>query len=233
MQRLTRIQAHELDRLASEVHGLPVRVLMENAGLLAALEIEAIYRTDAAERGGPVRIFCGAGNNGGDGFVIARQLQARSVPVVVECTHPGGGSAGASQHNRRSAESLGVRILPLATFESEPTPPAVWSDASVFVDALLGTGFQGPVRAPLDGQISVINLARRRFGIPTVAIDLPSGLDSDSGRPGEPTIEADWTLTFAAEKVGFGMPEARAYLGQVRVLPIGVCAARVLGGKDS
>jgi NAD(P)H-hydrate epimerase len=233
MLRLTRTQARALDRLASEAHGLAGCVLMENAGLLAALEIERIYRESALTRPGPVIVFCGGGNNGGDGFVIARQLQTRDVPVRVECTQGERGGQGDAQRNRHSAQSLGVNIHRVELGDDADVCPPAWSGASVFVDALLGTGFQGPMRDPMACLITAINRARTAEGVPTVSIDLPSGLDCDLGQAAAATIEADWTLTFAAEKVGFVTTEARPYLGQVKVLPIGLSPARVLGEQGS
>ena len=226
---LTRQQARSLDRLASEIHGLAGCVLMENAGLLAALEIERLYRASAAAPQAPVIVFCGGGNNGGDGFVIARQLQARSVPVIVECTHEVHGQRGDARVNHQCAQTLGIPIHRIDLSDDAKAHRDRWPDAALFVDALLGTGFGGPMRAPLAQLIMAINGARAESGTPTVAIDLPSGLDCDGGHPAEPTIVADQTLTFVAEKAGFGSSQAHPFLGQVTVLPIGVSAARVLG----
>ena len=230
MLRLTRQQARELDWVASERHGLAGAVLMENAGLLAALEIERLYHELAPQASGPVVVLCGGGDNGGDGFVIARQLQARNVPVLIECTHGAHVGRGDAQVNRECAQTLGIPIQEIDLACDEESHSSRWADAALFVDALLGTGFLGPMRAPLGRLIGAINRVRSQCGTPTVAIDLPSGLDCDLGHPAEPTVVADQTLTFAAEKVGFSSDEARPFLGEVTVLPIGVSVSLVLGG---
>ena len=230
MLRLTRQQARELDRVASESCGLAGAVLMENAGLLAALEIERLYHERASQASGPVVVLCGGGNNGGDGFVIARQLQARNVPVLVECTHAAHEGRPDTQVNRKCVQTLGIPIHQMDLACDAEAHRSRWVDASLFVDALLGTGFMGPMRAPLVRLIQALNEARVECGTPTVAIDLPSGLDCDLGHPCEATVVADQTLTFAAEKVGFSSDEARPFLGEVTVLPIGVCVPLVLGG---
>lgn len=233
MLRLTRQQARALDRVAHETHGLAGCVLMENAGLLAALEIERLYHALAPQPSGPVIVFCGGGNNGGDGFVIARQLQARDVPVILECTHGVREGRGDARVNHRCAQTLGIPIHQIDLAGDSAAHRDRWPDAALFVDALLGTGFQGPMRAPLARLIMAMNAARAECGTPTVAIDLPSGLDCDAGHPADPTVVADQTLTFAAEKAGFSSREAQPFLGRVSVLPIGVSATRVLGDDPS
>lgn len=233
MLRLTRHQARELDRVAHETHGLAGCVLMENAGLLAALEIESFYHALRPPAAGPVIVFCGGGNNGGDGFVIARQLQARDIPVMLECTHGVDEGQGDARVNRQCARTLGIPIHQIDLAGEADTHGGRWSDAALFVDALLGTGFQGPMRAPLAQLILAINAARADSGTPTVAIDLPSGLDCDAGHAADPTVVADRTLTFAAEKAGFGSSQARSFLGEITVLPIGVSASRILSEGQS
>ncbi|MEO2163710.1 MAG: NAD(P)H-hydrate epimerase, partial [bacterium] len=203
--------------------------LMENAGLLAALEIERLYHACASAPQAPVIVFCGGGNNGGDGFVIARQLQARDIPVMLEYTHGIDKGRGDARANHLCAQSLRIPMHQVDLSDDSEGHRGRWPDAALFVDALLGTGFEGPMRAPLARLIMAVNGARTESGTPTVAIDLPSGLDCDEGHPAKPTIVADQTLTFVAEKAGFGSSQAHPFLGQVTVLPIGVSAARVLG----
>jgi NAD(P)H-hydrate epimerase len=233
MLRLTRHQARELDRVAHEIHGLAGCVLMENAGLLAALEIERLYHALMPPATGPVIVFCGGGNNGGDGFVIARQLQAREIPVMLECTQGVGEGRGDARVNHQCAQTLGIPMHQIDLGADSDAHRGRWPDAALFVDALLGTGFQGPMRAPLAQLILAINEARAESGTLTVAIDLPSGLDCDAGHPADPTVVADRTLTFAAEKAGFSSRQAHSFLGQITVLPIGVSASRILGEGQS
>jgi NAD(P)H-hydrate epimerase len=240
--RLSRAQLALLDRLATEEYGLPVAVLMENAGRNAAEVIlgRALARGeadgDARKRPpGRVVVLAGSGNNGGDAFVVARYLANAGSTVEVFTT--GRRRSGASRASR-PCESMRIAVermgLPLVEVEAEDraeageTSPSLESlraslrSADLAVDGLLGTGFRGPVRPGLARVIDLVNEARRTQGVPVVALDLPSGLDADVGEPGDPTIEADLTISFAARKLGFEAPAARPHLGIVVVVPIGV-----------
>lgn len=215
----------EIDRLAVLEFGIPSVVLMENAGRGAAevvLRVLGERRAAglAAER---VAIVCGPGNNGGDGAVVARHLANEGVAVDIVATHPVEALAGDAAIVRRIAERMGIPVHELATAE------AVLERADVVVDALLGTGLTGEVRPALARGIERINALRSRVPEPAtiVALDLPSGLDADGGQPSNATVVADWTVTFAARKVGFRTPEAARYLGRVVVASIGAPRALV------
>ncbi|MDZ7616543.1 MAG: NAD(P)H-hydrate epimerase [Patescibacteria group bacterium] len=207
---LTREQVRRVDRLAIEEYGISGLVLMENAGrgvtdLLAQRSPE-----------GPVVICCGTGNNAGDGFVIARHLEIRGIPCrVLLWAHPS---------QLRGDAAVNFRILqwtdvPVDIFEGHDAArlDSRLDGAAWIVDALLGTGAKGHPRPPLDGVIHQLNAA----GLPILAVDLPSGLDCDTGAPGLPTICATETCTFVAMKTGFTSPEAKPYLGAVHVHDIG------------
>ena len=211
---LTRDQVRQVDRIAIEEFGLPGIVLMENAGRNATRRIrEHLRTTDADNPSGLLAntiVFCGTGNNGGDGFVIARHLTniGHGVRIVL---------AGSAE---RLADDAAVYYRTCQAMEI----PVVSLDESdiraddLVVDALLGTGFTGKVREPLAGLIDRINDADKRS---VVAVDLPSGLDCDSGLPSNACIRADRTITFAARKFGFDRPGAAAYTGIVDVVDIG------------
>ena len=129
------------------------------------------------------------------------------------------------------ATLMEVERRSLAALPDAEAVAAELRGSALIVDALLGTGFQGTVRAPLDAWIAGANLAKSRHGVPIVALDLPSGLDADSGQPSNATIRADWTLTFVAPKVGFRAQGAKAWTGPVFTVPIGTppaLLARVL-----
>jgi NAD(P)H-hydrate epimerase len=209
---LSREQVRALDRRAIEEFGVPGVVLMENAGRGAA---EVVISLGCK---GPVAICCGKGNNGGDGFVIARHLDNRQIPVRVllfaEPSRLTGDAAVNYQIIARSGLEISLyddRVLNGARLRSE------LSQAEWIVDALFGTGLTGPVRKPFDQIIQCINEANRRV----LAVDIPSGLDCDTGQPVGPTVRAQDTVTFAAEKKGFLNPEARNWTGQVHVVEIG------------
>ncbi|MEM7682033.1 MAG: NAD(P)H-hydrate epimerase [Planctomycetota bacterium] len=212
---LTAGQARALDRLAIDGLGLPGLVLMENAALGAADLIAEALRSErgVAVRGARVSVLCGAGNNGGDGYAVARHLHNRGAVVRVCASEPPRDSATDAVVNERVCRSLGIQVEP-------------WSDAllgelrqaDAVVDALLGTGFVGPLRVDLAERIDAVNA----IGAWVAALDVPSGLDADTGQAQPTAVRAALTATFAAVKTGFAKPGADAYLGRVAVASIGV-----------
>lgn len=204
---LSRQQARELDRRAVEEYGMTGVMLMENAGRGVA---DTLCRLGIA---GPVVICCGTGNNGGDGFVVARQLDLRGHAVRVLLCADAGKLSGDALLNYRVLEKSGVPIrnLDLAQLDRE------LAGAGWIVDALLGTGARGEPRPPLDAVIDRINAQSG----PVLAIDLPSGLDCDSGQAARHTVVAAHTCTFVAAKPGFTAAGAQRCLGTLHVLDIG------------
>jgi NAD(P)H-hydrate epimerase len=208
---LTRAQSRALDSWAIHELGIPSIVLMENAGRNVA---ELLLRLDAK---GPVAICCGKGNNGGDGFVVARHLAIAGVTAPVLLFADPATLAGDAAVNHAILAKAGLPIevmLPLG----EARLQACLAGAAWVVDALFGTGLDGPVRSPFDRVIEIINASRARV----LAVDIPSGLDCDTGRPMGPTIRADHVATVLANKVGFLAPEARPWVGEVHVIDLGV-----------
>ena len=221
LPKLTRHEVRELDRLAIEEYGIPGVVLMENAGANAARLLDGQGIT------GPVAIACGRGNNGGDGFVIARHLEAAGHRVRVLLAAVPEAYAGDAATNLRIAERSGLSIICLAEADE-----AAWrrelARAAWIVDALLGTGAVGPPRAAVAVAITAINEVRAAagdFAARVLAVDLPSGLDADTGEAAGACVRADLTATFVAEKAGFANPSAAAFTGTVHVLGIGAPAA--------
>lgn len=206
---LTRQQVRDVDRRAVEEYGMSGLVLMENAGrgcvdILVSLGIC-----------GPVAIACGKGNNAGDGFVVARHLDLRHIPVTIFLFADPAELTGDALANFKIVERSGIAMRPC--WGAEDAPGAI-KGAEWVIDALLGTGASGAPRPPLDWAIRLLNAASGQ----KLAIDLPSGLDCDVGTAAEPTFRADYTCTFVAPKIGFANPAAAAYLGQVHVVDIGV-----------
>jgi NAD(P)H-hydrate epimerase len=209
---LTRDEVRDIDRRANETLGLPGIVLMENAGRGAA---ELLIELGI---GGPVTVVTGKGNNGGDGFVIARHLANHGYEVRVLLfadPHALTGDAATNYHVLRAAR-MSIRNC------AAQSDPAQWrndlASASWIVDALLGTGARGAVREPFVTVIEQVNTAR----VPILAVDLPSGLDCDTGEPLGPCVRAAHTATFVAPKRGFDAPGAAAFTGKVHVIDIGV-----------
>jgi NAD(P)H-hydrate epimerase len=208
---LDRAQVREVDRRAIEDYGLSGLVLMENAGRGVA---DVLCRLGIA---GPVVVCCGKGNNGGDGFVIARHLDLRGHAVRVLVWADAGELRGDAGVNFQILRKCGV---PLEIFPAEHQPErlaAALAGAAWIVDALLGTGARGEPRPPIDSVIDQLNAAP----VPRLAVDLPSGLDCDTGQPARHTVRAAHTCTFVAAKPGFSIPGAERYTGVIHVLDIG------------
>lgn len=214
---LTRQQVRELDRRAIEEFGVPGIVLMENAGRGVA---ETILNLALP---GPAVICCGKGNNAGDGFVIARHLANRGCPVHVFVWGDLHDLPADAAVNFRvvSASGLPLNVLGPAA-DLAPLERALAS-AGVAIDALLGTGARGEPRPPLDAVIDCLN----RSGRPVVAVDLPSGLDCDTGQATEHTVRAAHTCTFVAAKPGLVAPQAAPYVGRLHIIDIGAPAVLV------
>jgi NAD(P)H-hydrate epimerase len=164
-------------------------------------------------------ICCGKGNNGGDGFVMARHLDNWHVPVKVLLFGRPNDLAGDAATNYRPIAAAGLPIwIHDAGVLDEGGPGQELASAEWVVDALFGTGLIGPVRRPFDGVIGCINDSPARV----LAVDIPSGLDCDTGVPTQPTIRATHTATFAALKKGFAGAGAGDWLGQVHLIDIGI-----------
>lgn len=209
-QHLNRHQAREIDRLAVQEYGLSGLVLMENAGRACA---DTLHRLGIA---GPVTICCGRGNNAGDGFVIARHLDLWGETVRVLLFSDPSRLSGDAAANHAVLTKCDVPVLLLNSADDERFERALL-DADWIVDALLGTGARGDPRPPLDDVVRRLNdhPAKR------MAVDLPSGLDCDTGEPANPTFRADHTCTFVGAKAGFVAASAQEFIGQVHVLDIG------------
>ena len=218
MPTLTCAQAREFDRRATADFGMPSILLMENAGRGVVDVIEA------AGLPGPAVIFCGRGNNAGDGFVIARHLELRGIDAhVLLFAEPAalkGDAAINFEIMRRGQTPLTVCADPSADQE---TWQSVVQQAGFLVDALLGTGVQGAPRPPLDAAVAAINAANK----PVVAVDLPTGLNADTGQVPGAVVAATITCTFVAAKPGLLLEMARPYVGQLHIVDIGAPRALV------
>lgn len=215
--KLSRAQVRDVDTRAFRDYGIPGLVLMENAGRNAA---ELLLSLGVH---GPVVIVAGKGNNGGDGSVIARHLKNQNIDVrFLLAADPAELSGDARvnyrilQHADWAGDVWEQTVTPdnLAEFLA----PAEW-----ILDALLGTGATGSPREPHATLIRAINSsAQKNTRKKILAVDLPSGLDCDTGLPADPCIRAHHTATFVAPKIGFVQPTAAPHLGSVHVLDIGI-----------
>jgi NAD(P)H-hydrate epimerase len=214
-EALTCQQIRELDVLAIEHVGVPGIVLMENAGRGVAHFVYDCLVNPAADQ---VLILCGAGNNGGDGLVVARHLHNAGVPVMIALSVAPERLKGDAGTNLRIVENM--KISRVNAFESTGLDAARdhAQRAAIILDALLGTGSRGAPRGVMAELVQIANSAPRARRI---AVDIPSGLDGDTGQPNEPCFRADATVTMVAAKTGFAAPAAAAYVGRVVVVDIG------------
>jgi NAD(P)H-hydrate epimerase len=210
---ITREQARRTDQLATEQLGIPSLLLMENAaintasGIVDLLDVERNLRPDQAT----VAVVCGGGNNGGDGYAIARHLHNWGAAVEIHAAKAPDELKGDAGVNATICRKMGLAL-------HHPPRPERFSAAHVLVDALLGTGFEGAVREKEAQLIEAINAAA---GPLVVAVDTPSGLDCQTGQPANATVKAHVTVTFVERKVGFNNPASRAFVGQLKVAEIG------------
>lgn len=215
---LSRSAARELDRLASEEFLIPTIVLMENAARHVA---EVAFGLVGEGSEATITVFCGPGNNGGDGLAAARHLHNAGAAVRVILAASPERYEGDAAVNLRIIEKMGIQVG--RGLEAVPNP----DDApAVIVDALLGTGLTSAVNAGMAAMIGGVNQLAR-MGSKVVAVDLPSGLDADTGEPLGAAVKADVTVTFAGPKPGLCTLEAQAYVGDLLVADIGAPRALV------
>lgn len=212
LRPLSRAEVRDIDRRAIAEFGMPGIVLMENAGRGAA---ELMVQIGIH---GPIAVCAGKGNNGGDGFVIARHLENRGYEVRVSLFADPASLEGDAATNFNMLRAANTPIFDFHSAANRKTIASQLGQCDWIVDALLGTGMHGTVREPFVAAIEIINAAGTRV----LAVDLPSGLDCDTGQPLGACVKADHTATFVARKLGFDAPDAARWTGEVHVIDIGV-----------
>ncbi len=215
---MTRQQVRDFDAWAINDIGIPGVVLMENAGRACA---EVIIEHLTLAQGRKVCIFCGTGNNGGDGYVIARHLANHHCDVSVVICGDAAKVKADAMINLKIAHSMNIPVEQVDI--SAPNMPRqiknFTAGCDMIIDAIFGTGLKGELRSEYAQLIACIN-ARN---IPIVAVDIPSGLDCDTGLPLPVSIEAHATVTFVAVKKGFlSCPESTKATGTVYIASIGI-----------
>ena len=214
MRLVTAEEMRAVDRAALERGGVSTAELMERAGAAVARTLHAWLGP-----GGRVLVLCGAGHNGGDGYVAARRLHAEGVPVRVVALAPLERLSGDARAAREAAQAQAVPIDDAPALERLSAGPG-----DVVVDALLGTGLARPAEGHYAQAIERI-AALRAGGARVVAVDVPSGLSADSGRPLGPCVKADATVTFGFQKRGLVLHPGPSYAGAVALVDIGIPAA--------
>jgi NAD(P)H-hydrate epimerase len=205
-----------LDRLASTDYGIPSLLLMENAGL-RVLEVVREHFGGRLE-GRRVVIFAGRGNNGGDGLVVARHLLNAGAEVKVFLLARPEEMRGDAAVNLGIYQRMGGKLYPLLDEKDLQRVDVALLYAEMAVDAIYGTGFRGAALG-LPGEVIKMLAATR---IPVVAVDLPSGLEANTGRVNGPCVRATYTVTFALPKLGLCLYPGADYVGKLIVADIGI-----------
>jgi ADP-dependent NAD(P)H-hydrate dehydratase / NAD(P)H-hydrate epimerase len=218
MRVLNTQQMREADRQTIDEVGIPSIVLMENAGRQAVAAMEAAFDDLPTSK---VGVLCGRGNNGGDGFVIARTLAQRSIEAIVFLLGSVAEVRGDARTNLEILGRVGLTVVEIANAQEWELHFSEVSDCDLIVDAIVGTGFHGPVSGLLETVIADVN----GLGVPIVAIDIPSGVSADSHEVEGDAIEASMTVTLGAPKVPLILPPADAYGGDLVIADIGIPAS--------
>ena len=213
---VTAAQMREVDRMMVEDFGVSVLQMMENAGRALA-ELTRIQLSAVGRR--HVVVLAGRGGNGGGGMAAARRLAIWGADARVVLAHPHEALADAPLHQLESLRAIGVPI-----YQPEAAGSLI-HEADVVLDALLGYSVEGSPREPEAALIRTAN----SHAVPILALDLPSGLDPDTGMPHDPTIRATRTLTLALPKVGLLRPEAASSVGELWLADISVSGRAYAG----
>lgn len=213
MKLVTAEQMRAIDRRAIEGIGIPGLELMENAGRgIAEFIRDRVFAGKPA--GKRVAVLCGAGNNGGDGYVIARYLHSWGAVPQVFLLADREKIKGDALANLTKLDDLEMEV-----FGAEITPePGALSEDDLLIDAVFGTGFHGEVREPLKSILETVNQA----GVPVLAVDTPSGVDINNGSIGGVGVRATYTATLALPKLGHYFYPVRGYCGHIEVIDIGI-----------
>jgi hydroxyethylthiazole kinase-like uncharacterized protein yjeF len=205
-------QSRSIDRRTIEEIGIPSLVLMENAGLAV---VATARETLGDVVGRTIVAFCGKGNNGGDGLVVARHLHRQGARVRVLLAAPREEFSGDAEIQARIATNLGV---PITQVRAADEAAELLAEADLAIDALLGTGTRGEVTGLVGDLIDLLN----RSNVPAIAVDIPSGLHAGTGMPCGRCVRAHATVTFGVMKRGLALYPGAALAGTVVLAPIGI-----------
>lgn len=204
-------QMREVDRLMTEEVGISLLQMMENAGRCLATHARAMVGGDA--RGRQIVVLAGRGGNGGGGLATARRLFGWGAAVTVVLAQPRDEMRGVPRQQLTILEWIGVAVRVAADGITD-----LVAGADLVIDALIGYSLRGAPAGPVAALIRAANASGR----PLLALDLPSGLDGDSGEASDPTIRATETLTLALPKRGLLAPGARPWVGRLHLADISV-----------
>ncbi|HXD17263.1 MAG TPA: NAD(P)H-hydrate dehydratase [Vicinamibacterales bacterium] len=215
MRILNAAQMREADRFTIEEIGIPSLVLMENAGRQVVAAMEAAYE---ARLNGRVAVLCGRGNNGGDGFVVARTLLQRGIDTAVFVIGALAEVRGDAKENLEILGRLGVTVVEIGDEQSWELHFSEISQCTLIVDAIFGTGLKSKLAGMMETIVADVNAS----SIPIVSIDLPSGLSADTPHILGDCIDAAMTVTLAAPKLPLVLPPGETHAGDVVIADIGI-----------
>src|SRR3954451_14768160 len=215
MRVLNTQQMREADRQTIDEVGIPSVVLMENAGRQAVAAMEAAFEDLASSK---VGVLCGRGNNGGDGFVVARTLAQRGIEAIVFLLGSVSDVRGDARTNLEILGRVGLTVVEITNGQEWELHFSEISECDLIVDAIVGTGFHGPLTGLLETVVADVNA----LGVPVVAMDLPTGVSADSHELEGEAIEAWMPVTPAAPKLPLILPPADAYGGDLVIADIGI-----------
>ena len=215
MRVLTSQQMRDADRRTTEEIGIPSLVLMENAGRQVVASMEATFDNLASLQ---VAVICGKGNNGGDGFVVARTLTERGIDTAVFLVGVAGDVRGDARVNLGVLRALEIDVVEIADAATWELHGSDVLAADLIVDAIFGTGLSGPATGLVETIIADLNACSK----PVVAIDLPTGLSADSSEAAGPSVAATLTVTLGAPKAALVLPPAERQAGSLVIADIGI-----------
>ncbi len=215
MRVLTSQQMREADRRTIEEIGLPSIVLMENAGRQVVAAMESTFDGLGAMR---IAVLCGLGNNGGDGFVVARTLLDRNHDVGIYLVGPGAEVKSDARVNLDVLRNIGADVVEIGDAASWELHGTDVLGSDLVVDALFGTGLNSPLSGLVETIVADLNASAR----PVVAIDLPSGLSADRPDVPGPAVHATVTVTLGAPKLPLVLPPGEAFAGNLVIADIGI-----------
>lgn len=215
MYLVTAIEMQKMDRLTIESFGIPGRVLMENAGRGAT---QILFEKFGELKNKKVGIVAGRGNNGGDGFVIARYLAQKGIKATVYLLSKRTAVKGDAAANLKLLDALSIPVVEIPDRKAFSTHRTSMVHQEIWVDAIIGTGLKSGVKGYFRGIIEFINSLNK----PVFAVDIPSGLDSDTGQPCGACICAHTTATFAFAKTGHILFPGANYTGNLEIVDIGI-----------
>jgi NAD(P)H-hydrate epimerase len=217
-------EMRDIDRKATAEYDIPSILLMENAGIKTTEVIKSILQTPGNKN---VTILVGKGNNGGDGLVVARQLLNWGLSVDVFITADTLNMTRDSAINYQILDKMGAKIFPLKQEQDFNRLQVALLKSDLIVDALYGIGFKGGFNEFESKVVKIVNNAQ----IPIVAVDIPSGVDADTGRVHGDAIRASNTVTFALPKLGLILEPGKGYAGSLTVADITIPASLLTGNR--